>query len=265
MTFEMSFLIIGLVEIFSHFVLGCTGFGATVIAAPVVNGLLGTQAGVPYGTLITTPMLYIIAIKGIKNIAWKDFFKIILFCAPGMALGNFLFYRLDANVAKICIGGMVLFIAVMNLYKCMVKPMIQKKKGQVAAAEEDGDTMRKKLLRYGCLLLGGAVHGAFTIGGPLITVYTIEAVKEKEKFRDTMGMVWVILNTINVITQVKNGVYTPYVWSALAIGFPMALIGFFAGMWFLKRIKRESFLKMIYLVLLVVGGDMFFRSLAVFL
>ena len=35
--FELNFLWIGLVEIFSHFVQGCTGFGATVIQAPVAR------------------------------------------------------------------------------------------------------------------------------------------------------------------------------------------------------------------------------------
>ena len=42
MTFEFDFILVGLMQIFGFFVQGCTGFGCTVIAASVTNGLLGT-------------------------------------------------------------------------------------------------------------------------------------------------------------------------------------------------------------------------------
>ena len=123
------------------------------------------------------------------------------------------------------------------------------------------DTASRKAFRYGCLILGGIVHGAFNIGGPLITVYTLEAVKEKEKFRNTMTWLWAILNTVNAINQYRNGAWTPHLWSALAVGAPLAAIGFFLGMAFLKKINREQFLRIVYIVLLIIGGDMLIRSL----
>ena len=86
--FELNFLWIGLVEIFSHFVQGCTGFGATVIQAPVATGLLGTAEGVPFGTLITMPMLYVLGIKAFKQVSWKDLAKIVILMAPGVLVGH---------------------------------------------------------------------------------------------------------------------------------------------------------------------------------
>ena len=151
---------------------------------------------------------------------------------------------------------MVTFIALMNIYKHIIKPLVLKKE-----VEEEVDTPFRTALRYGCLVLGGIVHGAFNIGGPLITVYTIAAVKEKEKFRNTMNMVWVILNTWNAFSQFRNGVITPHLLSALAVGVPMAAVGFFLGMAFLKKINRETFLRVVYCVLLFVGGNMLITSL----
>ena len=49
MIFETKFIWVGLMQIIGFFVQGCTGFGCTVIAAAVTNGLLGTTEGVPYG------------------------------------------------------------------------------------------------------------------------------------------------------------------------------------------------------------------------
>lgn len=256
MTFETTFIFVGLMQIVGYFIQGCTGFGCAVIAAPVTNGLLGTAEGVPYSTLLTLPFMYGLGIKAIRETSWKDLLKILILCAPGLLLGNYLFYRISANTAKIGIGAMVTVIALMNIYKHIIKPLVLKK-----AVEEDvPDTTGKKVFRYGCLLLGGVVHGAFNIGGPLITVYTLEAVKEKEKFRNTMTWLWAILNTVNAFNQYRNGAWNPHLWSALAVGVPMAAVGFVLGIAFLKKINREQFLRIVYVVLLVIGDDMLIRS-----
>lgn len=252
MNFDFNFILVGLMQIIGFFVQGSAGFGCTVIAAPVTNGLLGTAMGVPYGTLITLPFLYFLGAKTFRQVSWKDLLKIVALCAPGILVGNYLFYKISPTTAKICIGAMVTFIALINIYKYIINPLVLKKEQK----EEAPDTTGKKIFRYGCLILGGVVHGAFTIGGPLITVYTIEAVKEKEKFRNTMNMVWIVLNTYNVFSQYRNGAFTPHLWSAVAVGVPMAAVGFFLGMAFLKKINREQFLRIVYCVLLVIGVNM---------
>jgi uncharacterized membrane protein YfcA len=257
MNFEFNFILVGLMQIVGFFVQGCTGFGCTVIAAPVTNGLLGTATGVPYGTLITLPFLYYLGVKTFREVSWKDLLKIVGMCAPGIVLGNYLFYKISPTTAKISIGAMVTIIALMNIYKYIIKPLVLKKE----QVEEEQDTTFKKILRYGCLALGGVVHGAFNIGGPLITVYTISAVKEKEKFRNTMNMVWIVLNTYNAFNQYRNGAWTPRLFSSLSIGVPLAAIGFFVGMAFLKKINREQFLRIVYCVLLFVGGNMLITNL----
>lgn len=257
MNFEWDYIFVGLMQIVGFFVQGCTGFGCTVIAAAVTNGLLGTSVGVPYGTLITLPFLSYLGLKTYNEVSWKDLLKIIILCAPGILVGNYLFYKISPVTAKIGIGAMVTAIAAMNIYKHIIKPLVLKK----VETEEAEDTVLKKTFRYGCLILGGIVHGAFNIGGPLITVYTIEAVKEKEKFRNTMNMVWIVLNVWNAVNQYRNGAWNPALWSALAVGAPMAAVGFILGMKFLKKINREQFLRIVYCVLLFIGANMLITNL----
>ncbi|HEY9575299.1 MAG TPA: sulfite exporter TauE/SafE family protein [Lachnospiraceae bacterium] len=261
MSFEIAFILVGLMQIFGFFVQGCTGFGCTVIAAPVTNGLLGTAEGVPYGTLITLPFLYFLGVKARKEVSWKDLLKIIVLCAPGILIGNYLFFTIPELAAKLAIGAMVTLIALMNIVKHIINPLVLKKQ----VVEETVDTTGKKIFRYGCLILGGIVHGAFNIGGPLITVYTIEAVKDKKKFRNTMNMVWVILNTWNAITQYRNGAWNIHLGSALLVGIPCAALGFFLGMAFLKKINKETFLRIVYCVLLFIGLSMLITNIKVLL
>lgn len=185
--------------------------------------------------------------------------KIVVLCAPGLFFGQYLFLRISPEIARVSIGAMVTLIALINVYNHIFKPFVLKKEVVVDAP----DTLFKKILRYGCLILGGVVHGALNIGGPLITVYTLNAVEDKEKFRNTMTWVWLILNTMNSISQFSNGVWTPRMWNAYLIAFPMAALGFFFGVRFLNRINKQQFLRFIYVVLLFVGADMFIRNLLV--
>lgn len=252
MTFEMGFLIVGLMQVVGFFVEGTAGFGCTVIAAPVTNGILGTTVGVPYGTIIAIPFLYALAYKERKGVSWKDLGKILVLCAPGIFVGQKLFYKISPDTAKICIGTIVTLIAVMNIHKHIIKPLVLKEENK----EDTTDTMFNKVFRYTCLVLGGVVHGAFTIGGPLITVYTLQAVKDRRKFRNTMEALWCVLNTWNVITQYRNGAFTSYTMSAVLVGLPLAAIGYITGVRFLEKINREQFLRIVYLILLAIGTNM---------
>ncbi|ADO81844.1 sulfite exporter TauE/SafE family protein [Ilyobacter polytropus] len=256
MVFEFGFLLVGLMQIFAFFVQGTTGFGATVISAPVTNGILGIPVGVPYGTIICIPFLYYLAIKGRKDISWKDLASIVIGCAPGLVIGQKLFYKLSPQTAKISIGSMIILIAVMNIYKYIIKPLMLN--GAEEAPVED--TLGRKIFRYSCLILGGIVHGAFNIGGPLITVYTLEAVKDKKKFRNTMTSLWCILNVWNAFNQYRNGLFVPRLGMSLLVGMPFATAGFFLGMRFLEKINKAQFLRIVYLILFFIGVNMTVRN-----
>lgn len=256
--FKIEFVWLAIVQLFAFFIQGVTGFGCSVISAPFHSTMLSSaQIGTAFATFLTIPTLLFLGIKEIKNVAWKDLGKIVLLCAPGMIIGNIVVGSMDATVARVAIGAVVTFIAVMNIYKSIIVPLVLKKEMVTDAP----DTAAKKALRYIALIVGGIVHGAFNIGGPLITVYTLEAVSDKEKFRNTMTWVWVTLNLYNVFNHVKGGLYTSEMLSASFMALPLSLIGLLVGMKVLKKIDRITFLRAVYIVLLIIGGDMLIKNL----
>lgn len=256
MVFEFGFILVGLMQIVGYFIQGCTGFGCAVIAAPVNFGILGSYGG-PYGGLMTFPTLVFLGIKQIKNVAWKDLFKILLLCAPGMVIGQYLASSMDANVAKAVVGGVIVAIALINIYKVFSK--------KAATGEAVVDTIGRKIYRFACLIIGGIIHGAFNIGGPFITIYTLEAIQDKVKFRDTMTWVWIILNTYNAIMWISKGIVDTYLLSALLVGLPFSIVGFVLGVKFLQKINKEQFLKVIYFALLFAGAWTMYGGLTVLL
>lgn len=262
MVFEISFLWVSIVEMLCQFVQGITGFGATVLGAPFITELVGTSTGGPYGTLISHILLIGMAIPCFKKVSWKDLVKIICIVGPFEAVGAFWGYRIPEIAIKIIIGSSVTLIALINIYKIFVKTAIAKKQGQVYNPDDEPVTTSKRIFQYVCLILGGLVNGAYSVGGPLITVYVLDAVKDKERFRNTIVWVWVIMNSILVIPQqIARGLYTPRLLSLVAISFIPSVIGVIAGMRFMKKVNREVFLKIVYVLLFIVGSNMLIRAL----
>lgn len=262
MIFENSFIVVGIVEFFCQVVQGITGFGATVLGAPIITELVGTTTGGPYGTLISHILLIAMAIPCFKKVSWKELLKIILIVGPFEAVGAYFGYRVPEIVTKIIIGGAVTFIALINIYKVFIRTALAKRKGEVYDPDNAPMTTSKRIFQYACLVIGGLVNGAYTVGGPLITVYLLDSTKDKESFRNTIVWVWVIMNSILVIPQqIMNGLYTPRLLSLTAITLIPSALGVFVGMKLMKKINREIFLKVVYVLLLIVGGNMFIQAL----
>lgn len=256
MTFEIGFLLLGIIQVLGFFVEGCAGFGCTVISAPFATSILGTTTGVPFGTLMAVFFSVILTSRSLNNISWKDLGKILVACLPGLLFGQYLFYVIDPEMAKIGIGAAVTVIALFKIFQNIINPLVLKK----VKSEEEPDTLGKKIFRVSCLVIGGTVHGAFNIGGPLITVYTLEAVKDKTRFRNTMICLWAILDLLNAFNQFRNGAWTPYLWSAILVCLPFAAVGFILGVKFLDKINREQFLRVVYVILFAVGLNLLIRS-----
>lgn len=257
MVFSMEMLYVGMLQVFGFFVEGCAGFGASVIASPINAAILGTDVSIPYATLLACPILYYAAWNGRKYISWPDLAKIFAGILPGFLLGNYLGMIMDANIAKLGIGATVTTIALLNIYRHIIKPLVLK----IPMEEEKADTTGSKVFRFTCLIVGSIVHGAFTIGGPLITVYTLNAVKDKYRFRNTMLAMWAVLDSFNAFRHAATGLWTPYTLSAVAVALPFTFIGYYFGGKLLHRVNQAQFLRIIYVILLAVGGNMFIQTL----
>jgi uncharacterized membrane protein YfcA len=257
MVFNFTLLLVGFIQLFGFFVEGCAGFGGSVIGSPINAAILGPDVSIPFATLLALPVLYYSVITTWRDVSVKDLSRILIAMLPGFLLGNYIGAVINETYAKVGIGGAVTLIALINIYRHIIKPLVLK----IPEKEEVADTKGGTIFRYTCLVIGSVVHGAFTIGGPLITVYTLNAVKDKYKFRATMLAMWAILDTFNAGRHAFTGMWSTYVFNVVLVALPFTFIGYYFGFKLLKKINREQFLRFVYVVLLAVGGNMFIRSL----
>ncbi|WP_317855884.1 sulfite exporter TauE/SafE family protein [Chakrabartyella piscis] len=264
-----SYILVGLMNLFSFCVMGITGFGATVLSQPTNIALLGLSLAIPFSTLVTFPCQIYLGIKTVKNVAWKQLGKILLIATPGLVVGQQIAQYLDQNVSKVVIGTFITIIAIKGLIEVFIKnPKLikaaqEKDPTRVIDDVETVDTTFGKVMRYVCLFFGGMMQGAYVIGGPLITVYVLSAIKDKTKFRNTMNWLWIFLNCVfNFSSQLSKGMYNQEgLWTAVAIGAVAAFIGYFIGIKVHDKLSKQFFLKVTYVMLFITGTTTFYAAI----
>lgn len=117
---------------------------------------------------------------------------------------------------------------------------------------------RNKLFRgffvkvlIGVILAAGVIHGMFISGGPLLIIYAVKKIKDKESFRATLSPVWSVLNTYILIKQILFGVITSNVMGTVLVGMPALMVGVIIGGKLATKMSQKTFLGLSYGLLLI--------------
>ncbi|MDR2474100.1 MAG: sulfite exporter TauE/SafE family protein [Tannerella sp.] len=230
-------IFVGLVVFITHALEAVTGFGCTVLAFPFVLMLFDGDID-HTKVLLSVPALAIAAYYSVtkyRQIDRKQFLIIILFAALGMPIGMWLFESMNADILTLILGSFIVLSASLQLM------------GNAAAKILD------ILPRKGYLIAGGIVHGAFAVGGPLITLYSANVISDKGRFRATMCLLWTILNTVLLIMFAATGKLTPTLGNELLFTAPFLIAGIIVGDMIHNRVNEALFRKIVFSSLLLVG------------
>ena len=103
------------------------------------------------------------------------------------------------------------------------------------------------------LLLAGVIHGMFVSGGALLVVYATQVLKDKEEFRATIAPVWVVLNSVLLASQVRQGAFDNHNIRLILISVIPLFIATWVGKKLVKKVSQKVFLNLTYVLLLVSG------------
>lgn len=232
--------LVGIVVFITHTLEAITGFGCTVLAFPFVIALMGDieQAKIILSILAWLLAAYF-AITKFKKINWKQFGIIALLAGLGMPVGMMLFKLFDPVILKKILG---IFI-VLSAGGQLIKLFAQSGKLRTLPA----------FFNYSYLFLGGIVHGAFAVGGPLIVLYSAKKIPDKGQFRATMTLLWTTLNTILIGQYFIEKKLTEQVGHDLLFLLPFLIGGIVFGEIIHTKVSESLFRKIIFGSLLLIG------------
>lgn len=212
-----------------------TGFAGTVLAMPPSIYLLGMDNAKVVLNVMALLSGLMIAVMSYHHMNKKEVIKICVCMVAGMTIGIQICKTVPSEqILLIIYGVIILLIAGKNL-------LCHRQR-----------TLPKAFLLV-ILLLAGVIHGMFVSGGALLVVYAAQVLKEKEEFRATLAPVWVVLNSILLVSQVRQGVFTEGNIRLILISIIPLFMATWLGKKLVKKVSQKVFLNLTYVLLLVSG------------
>ena len=236
-----------LVVVFLTNIIQCvTGFAGTVLAMPFSVMLVGLDTARPVLNIMGIAASVGVIVRYHKDINKKELLTILGVTLPGMLAGAFLKNALAGygSVLFKVLGILVILFALLNLAAFLLKKDF---------AEQS------KALGYAFLIAGGVVHGLFVCGGPLIVSYAGVKLKETNAFRATLSAVWIVLNTILMITDAAAGSFNKdflLLTGACLIVLAAAVV---IGNRIADRMSKKAFLLLTYALMIVSGVSLLLK------
>ena len=218
-----------------------TGFAGAPLAMPPCIALVGISDAKSSITFVFLVSCAVVTLLNIRQINWKKLALMILFMLIGMFPGLWLYDKLPVKILMILYGVIVVLIGLVKLLK-----------------KNSSDL--KKPWNYGALILAGAMQGMFTSGGPFLVLYAASAMKDKKEFRATVSAVWVVLNIYLCLNMGFKGMYTSYSWKLVLLSAAPVAAAILIGSRIAKRIRQETFLKLVYVLLILSGATLLLNA-----
>ena len=271
-----------LVILLSNIIQGITGFAGTILAMPPSLMLVRYNTAKPVlNVLGLLSGIYVFAGHR-KHVCWGELKKIVAVMAVGIVGGIFLkgFFVGRERMLYALLGLFVVCLSVQGLWKLRMERQ-EEAKGQAGGPDAAGGQGTEGLRPGGAkavepqsagtfressaqgykttpalyLLLGlaGIVHGIFVSGGPLLIGYLTRRIQDKVSFRATISTVWVVLNTIIMLDDIRSGLWNPELVKIQVVSIPFLLAGMAVGSRLYAKMSQRLFMLITYVLLFLSG------------
>ena len=218
-----------------------TGFAGNLLAMPGTIQLIGMVDAKIAGSLINIFTCLIVSVIGWRNIAWKEFWKILILVTPGMLLGFYCFYTLHMSFLLYIYGTVIILIAAKSFFTPPAPHTMP---------------LWVTLIVMTC---AGLMQGLFVSGGAFVVLYAVRVFKDKAEFRSTLSLLWTVLNLGIVFQSWLAGElnYANVTFSLKIV--PVVLLAVCLGNILYKHINGKAFLLLANILLVLSGLSCFLK------
>lgn len=226
------------VILLANIIQGITGFAGTVLAMPFGLILVGYSLAKPLLNVLGLLSGVWLLLANRRCVEWRELKKTLLVMVPGILAGMGIKYALAGSEA---ILGLMLgvFVIVLALQGLLLHPR--------------ADREASPFSEFALLAGAGIAHGVFVSGGPLLIGYLARKVTDKQAFRATISAVWIVLNSMILVSDLYAGLWTAGSLRSLLLSLPFLAGGMAIGGRLYRSMSQALFMKLTYLLLLLAG------------
>jgi uncharacterized membrane protein YfcA len=232
-TAELAYVVTGLT--LAGFLQGLSGFGFGLIAMallPMVLDLADTQAVV---TVVSLVVCTANAVTLWRHFLWTGTAVLLISVGVGVPIGFALLTQLPADTVRRWLGGALCFMVGFEAsfggrawrYPAWTQPLVG--------------------------LAGGALAGAFNIGGPPLVAYLYSQPWSKQRIAATLSVLFVGCGLVRLSLLAQANELTPIAWRAAVWSVAPMTLALLAGNRLLDRIPQRALRFAVYAVLLALG------------
>ena len=236
---------VGFAVLAAYVIRGMSGFGAGLIAGPLMAFVLPMHVVIPITGMLVFVLFIFLSIRDRRDANWDELKLLVPPTIVGVVAGLFLFRLLDNSLLLIMLGSfLIVYATYMFAVHALGLPQFscsQKWALPVAFAGSFFDT-----------LFGGG-------GGTLIVIYMHARGIGRTEFRATVATLWMIEMIARVGGYAMEGYYSGSVLILVAFLLPLVWLGTWIGEHLGNRVRPATFSLILAALLMLSGISLLFK------
>jgi hypothetical protein len=233
-----------LIVVLAYTVFGLTGFGASIVAMPLLVFFFRLRVAVPLMLLLDLCAAMLLGLKNRGAVDRGELLRLIPFMLAGMLLGVTLLVNAPERAPLFVLGSFVFAHAAWGL---LSRPGV--KTIAVAWAPPLG-------------AVGGVFTALFGTGGPIYVIYLAGRLHDKSVLRATIGTLIFFSGISRLVLFIGAGLYAQQGLLLLAAAMlPCALLGLYLGSRLHRRLSVQRVMQVLRVILILGGAGLVWRSL----
>ena len=228
------------------FVSGISGFGAMMLALPILSLGLPPLEAILTCCIVAAPCCMQLAWLYRKYVYWPDMKWLWIGCIPGCILGTLTLKMVPVGWLQIGISILICIFLAMHIF------------GNKTSFTIKDSAM--SLFITGCA--SGFTNSSVSIVGVPMGIFVLLKHWDKDRARGTMTMFFLLSSLITVAVQSCSGLYTMHLLAISAIGTAGCFIGQYLGFIVGKRITQSIFVKFALCFLACAAAMLFMKGVA---
>ncbi len=223
------------------FTQGVSGFGSALIAMPLLTTFLTIKTAVPLCVLNSLVITTCLSLQLRRHINWRRISPLLTGCLPGIVFGLLVLKHVPNIILQISLSLLIIFYAAYNLFG--------------SAAQKIKVKLSTKWA-YAAGFCTGGISASLGAGGPPTIIYVTMTGWTNDEIKAALSIFFLITSIFTALGQAASGLTTPLILHDFIRSAPFTLLGVWAGVQLYNRINRQTYIRIMFWLLLVMGGVM---------
>jgi uncharacterized protein len=221
------------------------GFGEAMVAVPLLSLRLPVTVATPLAVLLSITVAGVVVAQDWRQIHVRSAGGLLLASLAGIPIGLWLLKTGDERVVKTILGAILIAFSTYSLFTRHRIHLEQDHRGALLT----------------CGLIAGVLGGAYGMNGPPLVVYGVLRRWSPQHFRSTLQAYFLPASLLGMAGYLAAGLWTMQVTRYFLFSLPVTLAAILMGRSINQKLQGQSFLRYVYVGLIVIGATLIFHSL----